>query len=357
MKIAFVLPPDYEVPAGGYAVVYEYANRLSAKGHDVTVVHLEPRRYRIPLRNVQPWLRRLVRTRVNPARWYTFNGSVRVRSVSRLGRAQSRADRVVATAWQTAYAVAQLGLGPGRAFYLIQHYEVWSGPADEVDASWRLPLTRLVISQWLEEKAEELGALPVLRMPNGIDGTLYRPTSPAADRKPAAVAMLWHPAGWKGSRFGLAALEMVRESFPDLEVHFFSTAPRPAEIPDWVTWHAAPAGRAVADIYNRVSIFLSPSLTEGWPLPPAEAMACGTALVSTDIPGVADYAWQDRTAVLVPPESADALAEAVIALIKDDARRLRLAEAGHDLIHSTFTWEQASDRLQAALTRAPAASG
>jgi glycosyltransferase involved in cell wall biosynthesis len=83
-------------------------------------------------------------------------------------------------------------------------------------------------------------------------------------------------------------------------------------------------------------------------------MACGTALVTTEIPGVADYAWQDRTAVLVPPESADALADAVVALIHDDGRRLRLAKAGHDLIHSTFTWERASDRMLAALTGSPA---
>jgi glycosyltransferase involved in cell wall biosynthesis len=65
---------------------------------------------------------------------------------------------------------------------------------------------------------------------------------------------------------------------------------------------------------------------------------------------VADYAWQDKTAVLVVPESAAALAAAVSALIKDDARRIRLAEAGHDLIHGTFTWEQATDRMLAALT-------
>jgi glycosyltransferase involved in cell wall biosynthesis len=350
MRVAFVLPPDYEAPAGGYAVAYEYANRLAAKGHDVSVVHLEPHRYRPPARHFVRWLKRLARTRRNPAGWYAFDRSVRVRSVSRLGSDVLAADRVVATAWRTAYAVAALGLGADRAFYLIQHYEAWNGPADQVDASWRLPLTRLVISQWLEEKAAELGALPVIRMPNGIDGSTYRPTTRAAERTPAAVAMLWHPAAWKGSRFGLAALEAVRQEFPDLEVQLFSTAPRPAEIPDWVTWHAAPAGSAVAAIYNSASIFVSPSLTEGWPLPPAEAMACATALVTTDIPGVADYAWQDKTAVLVVPESAAALAVAVIALIRDDARRIRLAEAGHDLIHGTFTWEQATDRMLAALT-------
>jgi glycosyltransferase involved in cell wall biosynthesis len=353
MRVAFVLPPDFGAPAGGYAVAYEYANRLANQGHDVDVVHLDPHRFR-PSGGARAWIRRLWRTQVRPASWYSFDRGVRVRSAGRLGRSVSRADRVVATAWRTAYAVADLDLGPGRSFYLIQHYEVWDGPPDEVDGSWKLPLTRLVIGGWLEEKAAELNALPVVRMPNGIDGRIYRPSSPAGTRDPATVAMLWHPAVWKGSTFGLTALGLVREQIPDLTVHFFSTAPRPEVIPSWVTWHAAPAGAAVAAIYNSASIFVSPSLTEGWPLPPAEAMACGTALVTTEIPGVADYAWQDRTAVLVPPGSAEALAEAIVLLIRDDARRVRLAQSGHDLIHDSFTWEKASERMLAALA-APSA--
>jgi hypothetical protein len=39
MNVHFVLPTDGTVPVGGYKVVYEYANGLVRRGHDVTVTH------------------------------------------------------------------------------------------------------------------------------------------------------------------------------------------------------------------------------------------------------------------------------------------------------------------------------
>lgn len=39
MRIGFILPYFSEKPIGGYKVVYEYASRLAASGHKVTVIH------------------------------------------------------------------------------------------------------------------------------------------------------------------------------------------------------------------------------------------------------------------------------------------------------------------------------
>ena len=39
MRITFVLPKYKRQPIGGYRVIYEYANRLTARGHQLTVLH------------------------------------------------------------------------------------------------------------------------------------------------------------------------------------------------------------------------------------------------------------------------------------------------------------------------------
>ena len=85
-------------------------------------------------------------------------------------------------------------------------------------------------------------------------------------------------------------------------------------------------------------------------MPPAESMASGCVLLSTDIPGVADYAWAGQTAALVPAEDSAALARELLELISDGPRRLTLAAAGRDLIHGRFTLDAATDRLESALT-------
>src|SRR3546814_16260425 len=39
MRISFVLPCSGRYPIGGFRIVYEYANRLADRGHQVSIVH------------------------------------------------------------------------------------------------------------------------------------------------------------------------------------------------------------------------------------------------------------------------------------------------------------------------------
>ena len=66
-----------------------------------------------------------------------------------------------ATAWQTAEYVAEYAAAKGAKFYLIQHHEVFGGTQQRleprVNATWHLPLRKVVISQWLAEFGDEMG--------------------------------------------------------------------------------------------------------------------------------------------------------------------------------------------------------
>ncbi len=88
-----------------------------------------------------------------------------------------------------------------------------------------------------------------------------------------------------------------------------------------------PAYFSLADLY------LSPSLLEGFGLPIAEALACGTPAVGADAGSVGEVIGPGG--VLVPPGDARPLAGAVSALLADVMRRRALGEAGraHVLAH------------------------
>ena len=85
-------------------------------------------------------------------------GSARLRFSSHVDRilAEPR-DVLVATGWRTAAPVASPAAQAARKYYLIQHHEIWDGPADEVNATWRLPLHKIVIARWLQDVARDLG--------------------------------------------------------------------------------------------------------------------------------------------------------------------------------------------------------
>ena len=104
------------------------------------------------------------------------------------------------------------GAGALRAkFYLVQHYEsLYHGDADAVDATYRLPLTKIVISTWLRDvMRERFGARG--RGPGDPRSTARSSTpSRRRRRRPPRVLMLHHDYAWKGVADGLAAVARVR---------------------------------------------------------------------------------------------------------------------------------------------------
>jgi glycosyltransferase involved in cell wall biosynthesis len=355
VRITFVLPGYTSRPVGGFKVVYEYANRLTDRGHVVSIVH--PRHLAPILDPVQrakdvvwPLKMRWLDGHLVP--WFSVRPSVRLLLVPDLReRFVHEADAVVATAWQTAAWVNSYPVSRGKKFYLIQHYETWSGSSEEVDATWRMPLHKLAIARWLCDIGRDLGVADQMTyVPNAIDFDEFRLLTPIEARNPRRVLMLYHWSEWKGVPMGIEALARVRQAVPDLEVVFFGALPRAATVPEWATYIERPLGAELARLYNSSSIFVSPSWSEGWPLPPAEAMACGCALVTSDSGGVRDYALDGVTALIAPPKDASALADRVLRLLADDDLRQRLAHSGHARIQ-VFTWPASTDRLESALLR------
>lgn len=347
MRIAFVLPSYEPRPNGGFKIAYEYASRLGRRGHAVTVVHPWHRASSPGTLAALKQLRFLPRARRGVA-WFDLASEVDYRLISRLEPAALPfADALVATAWRTAGPVAAAAPERGAGFYFIQNYETFDGPADEVDATWRLPLHKIVIARWLERLSAEFGeADRTSYAPNAIDHDEFFATTPQRKRG-HTVGMLWHHWGIKGSPVGLAALELARESVPTLEAVIFGTGRRPEGLPAWASYVRDPRGEKLRRLYDGMAVFLHPSRQEGWGLPAAEAMACGCALVAAANEGVLEFADKE-TALLAPLDDHEALARHIVALFRDEGLRERLAEAGRTAIRR-FTWDRAVDRFERVL--------
>jgi glycosyltransferase involved in cell wall biosynthesis len=352
MRITFILPDVTPVINGGVMVVYEYANRLSRRGHIVTVVH--PRNWMQMVGPIQWAKARLwpisVRMRYGgPVPWMQVDPQVRQLLVPDL-RPQfiPDADAVVATFFRTAPYVHDLPASRGRKYYLIQHYETWAGSKEDVEATWRLPMHKIVISLWLRDIANDLGVLDqTTHIPNGIDLSGLSITQPIEARA-ARAAMLYHKNEMKGSTEGIEALKLVKKQIPEFGAALFGTSERGEEIPDWIEYTQLPSRDALRKLYNSAVVFLQASRTEGWGLTSTEAMACGCALVSTDNGGSRDFAIDCDTALVVPVQDVDAMAASVIRLLQDAPLRFAIAERGEQCARK-FPWDRAVHAMEKAL--------
>jgi glycosyltransferase involved in cell wall biosynthesis len=336
MKINFILPSFPLCPIGGYKIMYEYANLFAENGYDVAVYHVMTLKY-VSSYNIPHFLRvlrcKLLYPHASPD-WFNLNTNIHSFHIPKLKNKYVRdADIVISTMYATALELNALSDKKGEKINFIQGYELWIADyKDLLYKSYCLPITHVVIADYLADIVENVSGKRPFVIYNGIDPSVFYINKPIEKRFSHSISMLYSEAdNVKGTSWGLEALRICHQKVQDINIQLFGVYPRPKGLESWFQYHRRPEN--LRDIYNSVSIFLSPSVTEGWDLTSTEAMFCGCALICTDIPGHAVYAKNKRTCLLVSPKNSEDMAEKLLELLDNDNLRCSLAKSGNEFIH------------------------
>ncbi len=89
--------------------------------------------------------------------------------------------------------------------------------------------------------------------------------------------------------------------------------------------------------FESASVFVFPSLYEGFGLPPLEAMACGTPVVTSSVSSLPEVV--SDAAVLVKPENVFDIARGIKEVLLDEELRERLIRKGYEQA-ARFSWER-----------------
>ena len=101
----------------------------------------------------------------------------------------------------------------------------------------------------------------------------------------------------------------------------------------------------VRPYYAAMSVLALPSAREGFPQTLLEGSAMGLPTVGSDVPGVRDAVQDGVTGLLVPFHAPDALAEALLGLLRDPIRRAALGAAGRRWARSGFDQGEVRERF------------
>ncbi|MBI4354498.1 MAG: glycosyltransferase family 4 protein [Candidatus Omnitrophica bacterium] len=227
--------------------------------------------------------------------------------------------------------------------FIHNNYELEMGSSDDqacwktycVELERRLTLPRLATSVDGREAAERLG-IPVQRViPGGIDVQSFRPAPrrKAFDHLTVTLYCSLHPQ--KGQAVGLEALLAARAAQPTDRVRWCSLG------------HVLPGheglfdhhfgyvhGEAYVRALQETDVFIYPSLFDGFPAPPLQAMACGAAVITTWVEGVRDYVEDGTNGLVCQPGEPDALRAQIFRLLGDEALRERLRAHGRRTVEA-----------------------
>ncbi|MGC8988409.1 glycosyltransferase family 4 protein, partial [Infirmifilum sp.] len=275
------------------------------------------------------------------------------------------ADAYIATWYPTALSVWLGAPESSRKLFFVQDFPELVREVDGAyglrlfDAALRLPFTFLANSSYTRDLVLSRNAGARVYVSGvGVDTRVFYPRRSRmidSEGKPVVMVIV-RKAKFKGGNVAIRALNIVNKRIP---VHAVLVSEGDAVKrvfqrvkPEFsYTVYSGVNDDFLARLYSSSEVFLFTSYRESFGLPPLEAMACGTAVVTTDCGGNRDYAVDGYNALVVPPGDPEAIARAVIRVLTDDELRGALAERGLETARR-WTWERVVEVFDRALENA-----
>lgn len=348
MRIIILMPPPAKKPIGGYKIIYHYFNNIILSNKDIKVqfhyLLSLPEKKNNYLRN---FIKKIYYTifQKKLGNWFNFDKNAGIKHYIGIKFSELvSCDVIVVSAVRTAIYLKELNISK-PVLYFIQHIEDWSIKKEMVVNSFHFGFYNIVVSQWLKEQLNNYDAPVGLHLPNPVD-EIFKVKKKIEERNNYSVIFMYHEAHWKGSKEAIKALKIVKEKYPKVKISCFSVFSKPMNFPSWIEYYVTPTRQFLVELLNNHFIFISSSYSEGYGLPPAEAMACGCCVITTDSGGIRDFAIDNETAVVVdsPPEPQQ-IAKKIIDIFTNPEKGYFLSKNGAKKIKE-FNWDKNTQTLK-----------
>lgn len=193
----------------------------------------------------------------------------------------------------------------------------------------------------------------IIPIPLGVDQSKFKPSARTERKAQRLITTASADVPLKGLHILVEAYHEVLRTMPETELVVIGTLRkglarnklRELGLENRVQFKSDLTREELAEEFREATIAVTPSLYEGFGLPAAEAMSCGTPVIVTDggaLPEVAGDAG-----VVVPRDNPEALAKAIRDLLQSTDYQSSVASACLGRARTTFSWDTIAPRYLA----------
>lgn len=258
-------------------------------------------------------------------------------------------DALVATNWQTAYAVRSLW-NTAKKFYFVQDVEHLFHPAGSLaefaKETYRWGFQGITLGRWIAEVLHGEFGMECTPFGFSYDRAVYS-CEGDADGSRCKNRLLFYArpnTERRGFELGMLALSLVAKKRPDTEFVLVGFPAPDIRLPFRAIFPGILPPKELAALYRSCTVALVLSHTNLSMLP-LELMACGCPVVSNTGRNV-EWLLSGETTQLARP-TPHALADAILELLDDERLRMRKARAGFAFSQQT-DWAREIRRIESA---------
>ena len=336
-------------PNGGYEVTYKIAKVLAERGYTVGIVFIRDIFRQIlhyyPSHKLKKYVQGHISYSIysNLVNWkFGWIPKKLIRLLKNIGYEENfgqvniffsnglnlpTSNVAIANGWHNALILNKVD-STHKKFILAQQ--------DDADTRWNPDLFEIAksglslglpIISTNSEVDKRYGSFLIGSIPLAIDLETFSCKEPPEIRTKKSVLIPLRSFPHKGAKLGLEILDKIHTINPEAELNAFGDISK-SLVPSYVNYFGVLSSEELSSLYNRASVFVLPSLVEGFGLTALEAMACGAAVVSTDNGGVKEFLNSGINGIIVEVFDSNVISEVVNKLLNTNPDRVKIAKEG-----------------------------
>jgi glycosyltransferase involved in cell wall biosynthesis len=154
---------------------------------------------------------------------------------------------------------------------------------------------------------------------------------------------------YKGLEYLLSAVNIIKKNIKDVKLTivgegdytiYYKKLCKDLEIERNVEFKGILYNKNLVKEYQKTNVFVLPSLFDSCPLVLLEAMACKKPVIGSNIGGIPYVIDNGKNGLIVPPKDSEALAKAIIKILKNPQLAKKMGENGYKKVKENFLWDK-----------------